>query len=141
MLGYRVDTSSLRGSRWVDQTIVEVGGIAADGAGTISQNAAGKTLWNRTFPRIPRQTAAPQQATAASSTVFHCQARPWNDRRASVPSEAIADGRLINAHTDDGAGFDAGDELFDLGKVARAKRDKALAVCFCGGVPLIEIIP
>jgi hypothetical protein len=29
----------------------------------------GKTLWNRSFPRNPATTAAPQQATAASFTV------------------------------------------------------------------------
>jgi hypothetical protein len=58
-----------------------------------------------------------------------------------IPPEAVADGGSINSYTNDRAGADAGDELVHFGKVARVKRDKALAVCFCGRVKLIEVVP
>ena len=80
LLGYRVDTSSMNSSRWVDQTIVEAGwnrrGWAPARshrmrqAGPFGTRSCGRQdPLEPVLPAQPATTAAPQQATAASFTV------------------------------------------------------------------------
>ena len=62
---------------------------------------------------------------------------------APLPPKAVADSGLwegIDAHTDDGAGFDAGDERVHFLEMALVQRDEALAIGFGGWVPLVEAV-